>query len=115
MVSDDQEAIRVLHVDDEPDLGELVATFLERVNDRLLVETKTSAKDALDRLFDTSEQFDCVVSDYDMPEMNGQELLEAVRETRPELPFILFTGKGSEEIASKAISAGVTSHDHRQR
>ncbi|GAA0528637.1 PAS domain S-box protein [Halorubrum aquaticum] len=106
----DLETIQVLHVDDEPDLGELVATFLEQVDERLLVETTTSATDALDRLSDVDGHFDCIVSDYDMPGMNGQELLETVRETHPELPFILFTGKGSEEIASKAISAGVTDY-----
>jgi PAS domain S-box-containing protein len=110
MGNGDRETIRVLHVDDEPDLAELVATFLGRVDERLLVETETSAKGALDRLSDADEHFDCIVSDYDMPGMNGQELLEAVRETRPDLPFILFTGKGSEGIASKAISAGVTDY-----
>ena len=42
-----------------------------------------------------------------MPEMNGIEFLETVRGTYPELPFILFTGKGSEQVASDAIAAGV--------
>ncbi|RDZ34469.1 hybrid sensor histidine kinase/response regulator, partial [Haloferax sp. Atlit-47N] len=51
-----------------------------------------------------------VVSDYDMPRMNGIELLDAIRETNPDLPFILFTGKGSEEVASEAISMGVTDY-----
>jgi PAS domain S-box len=45
-----------------------------------------------------------------MPDQNGLEFLRTVRETHPELPFILFTGKGSEEIASEAISAGVTDY-----
>jgi PAS domain S-box-containing protein len=45
-----------------------------------------------------------------MPGTNGLELLEAVRNRYPDLPFILFTGKGSEEIASEAISAGVTDY-----
>jgi PAS domain S-box-containing protein len=53
---------------------------------------------------------DCVVSDYDMPGQNGIEFLEAVRDDYPDLPFILYTGKGSEEIASDAISAGVTEY-----
>jgi len=54
--------------------------------------------------------FDCVVSDYDMPGLDGLEFLERVREASPDLPFVLFTGKGSEEIASEAISAGVTDY-----
>jgi len=100
--------ITVLHVDDDPDLSELTATFLERESDRMRVETAADAADALDRLADG--EFDCVVSDYDMPGQNGIELLETVRERFQALPFILYTGKGSEEIASEAISAGVTEY-----
>jgi PAS domain S-box-containing protein len=100
--------IRVLHVDDEPDLGEMVATFLERANDRLHVETATNPEEALDIL--PSSDFDCVVSDYDMPGKNGVEFLETLRTTNPSLPFILYTGKGSEEVASKALTAGATDY-----
>ena len=100
--------IRVLHIDDEPTLTELTATFLERVDDQFEVDTATSASEGLARL--DEDTFDCVVSDYDMPRQNGIELLERVREDHPRLPFILFTGKGSEEIASEAISAGVSDY-----
>jgi len=102
------DSIRVLHVDDQPEFSDLVATFLEREDDRLAVETATGADEALERLADGA--FDCVVSDYEMPETNGIELLQAVRDRYPNLSFILFTGKGSEEIASEAISAGVTDY-----
>jgi PAS domain S-box-containing protein len=100
--------VRVLHVDDEPGFAETAATFLEREDDEFVVDTETSASEGLDRL--TESDFDCIVSDYDMPEQNGIEFLKQVRREYPELPFILFTGKGSEEIASKAISAGVTDY-----
>jgi PAS domain S-box-containing protein len=102
------ETVRVLHVDDEPNFAELVATFLERENDRFSVEAVSSAAEGLDRL--AAEAFDCVVSDYEMPRTDGIELLEAVREEYGDLPFILYTGKGSEEVASEAISAGVTDY-----
>ncbi len=103
-----ERSIRVLHVDDEPGFADMAATFLERETGRIDVESVTSASEALERL--AGESFDCIVSDYDMPERNGIEFLEAVRETYPDLPFILYTGKGSEEIASEAISAGVTDY-----
>ncbi len=103
-----RQPIWVLHVDDEPEFTDVVGTFLEREEDRIRVRTATGATEALDRLAD--EPFDCVVSDYDMPGQNGIEFLETVRETYPDLPFILYTGKGSEEIASDAISAGVTDY-----
>jgi PAS domain S-box-containing protein len=101
------DGIRVLHVDDEPNFAEMARTFLEREDDRFDVETADSAGEALDRLDDT---VDCIVSDYDIPGATGLELLDTVRERRPDLPFILFTGKGSEKIASRAISAGVTDY-----
>ena len=100
--------IRVLHVDDEPDFADLVATFLERADDRFAVDTRTSAEEGLAAI--DAADYDCVVSDYDMPGADGIEFLEAVRERDPELPFVLYTGKGSEEVASEAISAGVTDY-----
>ena len=105
--------IRVLHVDDEPDLSDMVATFLEREDDRLTVCTATSANEGLETIDEAD--VDCIVSDYDMPSTNGIEFLEAVRESHPELPFILYTGKGSEEVAADAISAGVTDYLQKDR
>jgi PAS domain S-box-containing protein len=99
---------QVIHVDDEPGFADLAAKFLEREDDRLTVETATSASEALDRL--DEHDYDCIVSDYDMPGQDGIEFLETVREDYPDLPFILFTGKGSEEVASEAISAGLTDY-----
>jgi len=102
------QSIRVLHVDDEPDFGDLTATCLEREDDRFAVQTATSAAEALDSI--RPQPPDCIVSDYDMPGQSGIEFLERVRDEWPDLPFILFTGKGSEEVASEAISAGVTDY-----
>jgi PAS domain S-box-containing protein len=102
------EEISVLHVDDDPDFADISADFLEREDGRLTVETATDAGEALGRL--EGETFDCIVSDHDMPGKDGIAFLEAVREDRPDLPFVLFTGKGSEEIASEAVSAGVSDY-----
>ena len=102
------ERIVILHVDDDPEFTELTATFLEREDDRFDVEPATSADDGLERLAEGG--VDCVVSDYDMPGTNGIEFLETVRKRYPDLPFILFTGKGSEGVASEAVSAGVTDY-----
>lgn len=105
-------AIRIIHVDDEGKFAELTADMLKREDDRFDIKTVTCASDGLDRLAD--EEYDCIVSDYDMPGQNGIDFLEAVREEDPDLPFILYTGKGSEEIASDAISAGVTEYLQKQ-
>ncbi|MFB6269015.1 MAG: response regulator, partial [Halobacterium sp.] len=98
------DTIRVLHVDDEPDFAAMAGEFLEREDDRIEVVTATTASEGREVL--ASQDVDCVVSDFDMPRQNGIEFLEDVREDYPDLPFILFTGKGSEEVASEAFSAG---------
>ncbi|WP_247729714.1 bacterio-opsin activator domain-containing protein [Halovivax limisalsi] len=102
------QAIDVLLVDNEPSFATLAAEMLVRADESLDVTTETSPSAALEAVRD--DPVECVVSDYDMPQMNGLELLEAVREADENLPFVLFTGKGSEEIASEAIAAGVTGY-----
>ncbi|WP_280586445.1 PAS domain S-box protein [Halorubrum sp. Boch-26] len=100
--------IRVLLVDDDADLAEVTGAFLEQEDDRITVETAPNATAGRERL--DEDGIDCVVSDHDMPGPNGIEFLERVRERDPDIPFILYTGKGSESVASEAISAGVTDY-----
>jgi PAS domain S-box-containing protein len=101
--------IHVLHVD-APHVADVTAAALERADDELAVETAATAEEGLDRLANGTSEFDCVVADYDLPGQNGVAFLEAVREERPDLPFILYTGEGSEPVASSAVSAGVTDY-----
>ncbi|MHB9285682.1 PAS domain S-box protein [Halobacteriales archaeon Cl-PHB] len=101
------ESIRVLHVEDDVGFADLTADVLGG-DDDLHVDTELHPGEALERLADSD--YDCIVSDHDMPGMNGIEFLEAVRADDPDVPFILFTGKGSEQVASRAISAGVSDY-----
>jgi PAS domain S-box-containing protein len=102
------DAMRVLLVEDDDAQADLTASFLEREDDAFSVTTRSAAEPALDYLQDA--EVDCVLSDHDMPGKDGLELLDDVRDLDADLPFVLFTGKGSEEIASEAISAGVTDY-----
>jgi len=104
----DGDGIRVLHLDDDPNITNLTSSQLAEKSDDIEVVTANAPTAGLERI--EAEAFDCIVSDYDMPEMDGLEFLETVREQYPDLPFILFTGKGSEGIASEAISRGVTDY-----
>jgi PAS domain S-box-containing protein len=96
--------LRVLYVDDEEYLLDLAKIFLERSKE-FIVDTCTSAVKALDILHHTP--FDAIISDYQMPEMDGIEFLIQVRAEIGDIPFILFTGKGREEVVIRAIDNGV--------
>ncbi|AUX10097.1 multi-sensor signal transduction histidine kinase [Halalkaliarchaeum desulfuricum] len=102
------DTIHVLYVDDGGDIAETSASNLERKDERLSVLTESTVDDALDTL--SNERVDCIVSAYEMPTQDGIEFLESVRGTYPDLPFILYTDNGSEEVASEAISNGVTDY-----
>mgnify|MGYP000067789903 CR=1 FL=1 len=109
---DPEDEIAVLHVDDDPDLADLTKLQLEKADDALSVTSVNSPTEALQYL--RNRQIDCVVSDYDMPNTDGIEFLKIVREQYPDLPFVLYTGKGSEEVASEAIAEGVTDYMQKE-
>ena len=96
--------IKVLYCDDEPALLDIGKLFLERSGE-LKVETALSGQSAILMLKDHA--FDVIVSDYQMPGMDGIELLKYIRKKCQGLPFILFTGRGREEIVIEAINNGV--------
>jgi PAS domain S-box-containing protein len=95
----------VLYVDDEPELLTLCRLFLEKDGKNTVI-TAESAAEGLKRL--REGRIDVVVSDYLMPESDGVDFLRQVRAEFGKVPFILFTGKGREEVAIEAINLGVT-------
>lgn len=93
----------ILYVDDEQDLLELGQIFLEKSGE-FSVAISTSAKEAL--ASPSIQSYDLIISDYQMPDMDGITFLKAVRERFGDIPFILFTGRGREEIVIEAINNG---------
>ncbi|WP_276301363.1 bacterio-opsin activator domain-containing protein [Halorussus lipolyticus] len=95
--------IRVVYVDDDdppPALADAADIALTAVSSARAARSRLAADGSVD----------CVVSEYDLPETDGLGLLEAVRHDHPNLPFVLFTDSGNEEVASEAIGMGATDY-----
>ncbi|MFA5268884.1 MAG: PAS domain S-box protein [Methanoregula sp.] len=96
--------IRILYVDDEANLLSLGKDFLEKGGE-FSIDTAASAGEA--RALMTSGNYDAIISDYQMPGEDGITFLKSVRGSYTDIPFILFTGRGREEVVIEAINNGV--------
>jgi len=94
----------VLHVDDEYHILEQSKLFLEKQNEDISVHTATSAEDAIEML--EENDFDAVVSDYQMPGTDGLEFLKKLRAKGNSIPFIIFTRRDRKEVAIRALNLG---------
>jgi PAS domain S-box-containing protein len=93
----------VLYVDDEPVLLDIGKIYLNK-SGHFLVDTATSVAEAIEKLRDHT--YDAIISDYQMTDIDGIQFLRYIREHFPDLPFILFTGRGREEIVIEALNSG---------
>jgi len=96
--------IRVLHVDDEEDQLRFTKMFLEELDEEVTVDSVSDPDEAI--WLQGRNSYDIVVSDYKMESMTGIELFRKVRK-RSDVPFILYTGKGGDEVAESAYEAGM--------
>ena len=97
----------VLVVDDSPVDQQLVGGLLKRDFD-WIVEYAECGESALQKISDIFP--DIVVTDLQMPNMNGIELCKQTRQEYPHVPVILTTGQGSESLAVEALRAGAASY-----
>ena len=98
--------ISVLYIDDETFFLDTCRVYLKRHG--IAVTTAISVREALPLL--ESGRFDVILSDYQMPEINGIEFLKILQKKKSTIPVIMFSGKGSEEILMEAISNGATDY-----
>lgn len=103
--------IRVLHVDDELEHLEIARVFMEwEAKDDFEIVNVLSVEKALEKI--EHEYFDVVVSDYNMPGMNGLAFLEVVRQNSKysDIPFIFFSGTMAPELVEAALKTGAEKH-----
>ncbi len=104
--------IKVLHVDDDQSIQEITKLMLLDLDERFEIDDAPSVDEGLRKL--KSKKYDVVVSDYDMPQKDGLQFLKVLHEQNNEIPFILFTGKGREEVAIKALNLGANGYINKQ-
>jgi PAS domain S-box-containing protein len=106
----ERELIRVLHVDDDFSLLKVAKQCLE-MQGPFQVDTASSVDEALEKM--KQERYDAVVSDYQMPGKDGLEFLIELRQSGNRVPFMIFTGKGREEVAIRALNLGADQYLHK--
>ena len=99
---------RVLVVDDDPALRRAFARSLGHEGWEVVLAE--DGRDAIAAMARTGEPFDCVVSDVNMPELDGFGLVEAIRKHDNDLPVLLMTGDPSLDGAIRAIDSGAVSY-----
>jgi len=92
-----------LHVDDDACFLEVSKMILELEN-KFEIDTATSVDDAFFKL--QTQSYDAIVCDYEMPIKNGLDFLKELREQENNIAFIVFTGRGREEVAIRALNLG---------
>jgi len=98
----------VLLVDDDPHSLNLIATYLSELNYRNIVQA-SNGRDAIKHIAEKKGQFDLIISDWQMPEMDGLELLKRIRQNSLNIPFIMVTGRPTKELVVSARQARVSS------
>ncbi|MHA1409899.1 MAG: response regulator [Candidatus Odinarchaeia archaeon] len=97
-----QNQYNVLLIDDDLNTLNLTKIFLEKLNNNLIIDSTTNASNILSSL----DNYDCIVSDYQMPKMNGLELVKKIREVS-NIPIILYSNEALENIVEAAFKAGI--------
>ncbi len=95
--------ISILLADDQEELLDITKLFLER-DGEIQVDTTPSATIAIEML--RKKKYDAIVSDYEMPTMDGIEFLKTIKRERMKKPFIIFTGRSREDIVIEALNTG---------
>jgi DNA-binding NtrC family response regulator len=98
---------RILLVDDEESIRRLLSRMLESVYD---VEIAADAESAIRLMREPDAHYDLLISDLNMPGMDGLALIREARRINSTLPAIVITGYSSESTAIEALNLGVAGY-----
>jgi DNA-binding NtrC family response regulator len=98
----------VLLIEDSNETARLLAGALRSANDPFEVTAVCSARAGLQQL--DEQAFDCVLLDYRLPDADGLECLRTIRQRHADVPVIIVTGAGSEEVAVEAMKLGASDY-----
>jgi CheY-like chemotaxis protein len=104
-------SVSILVVDDEPDVPDLFRQRFRREarQGQYVLHFAASGEEALGQLADEIEpQLIVILSDINMPGMDGLDLLRAVKQRRPDLPVMMVTAYGDDERRRRAAEYGAT-------
>ena len=101
--------LRVLIVEDDTSAAQLMKKLLREIGIHQ-VYTAADGKEALEFMGSCEDLYDLVLCDWNMPRMNGLELLQQVRSTGSDLPFLMVTGVADKQSVLEAKNHGVTSY-----
>jgi DNA-binding NtrC family response regulator len=107
LTDNEEDYLRILHVDDDICFLEVSRQILE-MEGKFEIDNATSVDEAFQKL--GAKSYDVVISDYEMPSKNGLDFLHELREQKNNIAFIIFTGRGREEVAVKALNLGADSY-----
>jgi PAS domain S-box-containing protein len=102
--------IRVLHVDDDACFLKAAKAILE-MQGAFQVETALCVDEAWEKM--KKADYEAVVSDYQMPGKDGLQFLKELRQKGSSIPFLVFTGKGREEVVIKALNQGADHYENK--
>ncbi len=97
--------VRILYIDDSPEDRDLVQYTLEKAAPGQFKLTQTGSRDDFKALL-TSEEFDLVLTDFNILGFTGFQVMDLIHQARLNLPIVILTGTGSEEVAAEAIKRG---------